>query len=107
MTENNEVALHLTSSQPPQHLAPHIVGYFGEHISNYPAGTRQLSGSLLSSTPSDAVEINIRPRLYQRKASPASNSRYLEIDDHSLDLEECLATTEPRLKVQAKKKALS
>jgi hypothetical protein len=28
-------------------LAPHFPGYFGEHISEYPAGTQQLSGPLL------------------------------------------------------------
>ncbi|KAK7039724.1 hypothetical protein R3P38DRAFT_490028 [Favolaschia claudopus] len=73
-------------SHPPQHLAPHIEGYFGEHVTDYPAGTHQLSGSLLPHLPSKRhIASNVQPRNYQRKASPPSNRRYLEIDDYYPD----------------------
>ncbi|KAF8187085.1 hypothetical protein K438DRAFT_1973253 [Mycena galopus ATCC 62051] len=36
---------------PAQEIAPYFEGYLGEHIFNYPAGTRQLSRSLLFRRP--------------------------------------------------------
>ncbi|KAJ7131269.1 hypothetical protein C8R44DRAFT_731510 [Mycena epipterygia] len=44
-TETLRVAFTLHNF-PPQELAPHFEGYFGEHVSRYPNGTAQLSSDL-------------------------------------------------------------
>ncbi|KAF7333762.1 hypothetical protein MVEN_02332900 [Mycena venus] len=66
-------------------LAPHFEGYDGEHNSGYPAGTHQLSGPLLTRRPSNAHASRRRrqssPYLRYQQQVPASNARYLEIND--------------------------
>ncbi|KAJ6478013.1 hypothetical protein DFH09DRAFT_1341998 [Mycena vulgaris] len=67
-----------------QGIAPHFEGYFGEHISEFPTGTRQQSGPLLKRTPSHGRSSTRRhstPYARMQKEVPASNQRYLEIDD--------------------------
>ncbi|KAK7032948.1 hypothetical protein R3P38DRAFT_3503191 [Favolaschia claudopus] len=69
---------------PSNEIAPHFEGYLGEHVSNYPAGTQQLSGSLLLRFPMKK-KVNASRRMtspYARfqKQLPASNGRYIEID---------------------------
>ncbi|KAJ6517778.1 hypothetical protein DFH09DRAFT_1332095 [Mycena vulgaris] len=69
---------------PPQEIAPHFPAYFGEHISGYPDGTHQLSGVMLPRRPADQRSSTRRhssPYLRMRKDTPASNSKYYEIDD--------------------------
>ncbi|KAJ7857575.1 hypothetical protein B0H13DRAFT_2356853 [Mycena leptocephala] len=72
---------------PDNDLVPHFEGYLGEHISsNYPVGTRQLSGPLLVRRRSNAAPATNRrrqssPYIRYQKKIPASNSRYQEIDD--------------------------
>ncbi|KAJ7884701.1 hypothetical protein B0H13DRAFT_1889833 [Mycena leptocephala] len=70
---------------PDQDLVPHFEGYLGEHISKYPSGTRQLSGPLLVRRRLNAPAMNHRrkssPYIRYQKQIPASNPRYLEIDD--------------------------
>ncbi|KAJ6523253.1 hypothetical protein DFH09DRAFT_1096749 [Mycena vulgaris] len=69
---------------PAQGIAPHLEGYFGEQISEFPAGTRQQSGPLLKRTPSHGRSSTRRhstPYVRMQKEALASNQRYLETDD--------------------------
>ncbi|KAJ7756053.1 hypothetical protein DFH07DRAFT_773245 [Mycena maculata] len=71
---------------PFQEIAPHFEGYCGEHISLYPPGTNQLSGSLLPRRRSSHANSSNRnrhgsPYLRLQREIPTSNPRYVEIDD--------------------------
>ncbi|KAJ6477248.1 hypothetical protein DFH09DRAFT_1216074 [Mycena vulgaris] len=69
---------------PSKELAPHFEGYFGEYIAGFPEGTHQLSGSILPRPLKYNVPHRRRhssPYVRSQRAIPASNSRYLEIDD--------------------------
>ncbi|KAJ7778961.1 hypothetical protein B0H16DRAFT_1878588 [Mycena metata] len=68
---------------PSTEVAPHFVGYFGEHISYYPTGTHQESGALLLRRRSTQVltRRHSSPYARQQRQAPASNPRYLEIDE--------------------------
>ncbi|KAJ7292093.1 hypothetical protein C8J57DRAFT_1492573 [Mycena rebaudengoi] len=73
-------------SFPPEEIAPHFEEYFGEHISEYPNGTSQLSGPFLprrrSNTQSSArTRRHSSPYARMQKQVPSSNRRYWEIDD--------------------------
>ncbi|KAJ7212455.1 hypothetical protein C8J57DRAFT_1604151 [Mycena rebaudengoi] len=72
-------------SFPPEEIAPHFEDYFGEHISEYPNGTLQLSGPFLprrrSNTQSSAHRRHSSPYARVQMQTPSSNRRYWEIDD--------------------------
>ncbi|RDB26060.1 hypothetical protein Hypma_006548 [Hypsizygus marmoreus] len=71
---------------PVVEIAPYFQGYCGEHISAYPAGTKQLSGPFFS-TPSTRRNRFAPTRPVQShftrmpQNNNASSSRYIEIDD--------------------------
>ncbi|KAJ7065890.1 hypothetical protein B0H15DRAFT_807689 [Mycena belliarum] len=67
-------------------IAPYFKEYFGEHISEYPAGTQQLSGPLLYRKPKNNSDGKSRrrpsaPYVRHQLQAPRSNRFYHEIDD--------------------------
>ncbi|KAJ6452182.1 hypothetical protein C8R47DRAFT_1229530 [Mycena vitilis] len=70
---------------PDDDTAPHFEGYLGEHISEYPPGTGQLSGTLLLQHVKPRANTNRRrqssPYARHELKAPRSNAQYLEIDD--------------------------
>ncbi|KAF8123506.1 hypothetical protein K438DRAFT_1126618 [Mycena galopus ATCC 62051] len=95
---------------PAQEIAPYFEGYLGEHIFNYPAGTRQLSGSLLFRHPK---KVNTRGRHdtpYHRlqRQVPTSNAHYLEIDDlHPRSVPACMIAGPSRIALDHKNDSVS
>ncbi|KAK6988959.1 hypothetical protein R3P38DRAFT_2572307, partial [Favolaschia claudopus] len=69
---------------PSDEIAPHFEGYLGEHVSAYPAGTHQLSGSFLLRFPLKKKAASRRmtsPYAQFQKTLLASNSRYVETEN--------------------------
>ncbi|KAJ7508405.1 hypothetical protein B0H11DRAFT_2304323 [Mycena galericulata] len=80
------VVAHLLHVSDAVDICPHFEGYGGEHKSQYPTGTQQLSGPLLVHVPKKKSHTGGRrhsaPYALDQLRAPRSNRRYLEIDDH-------------------------